>query len=372
MSADPWHYPRRDFAERTLLLLASGPSKAVTLFGPRRTGKTEFLLRDLGPLAEERGHRAIYMTFWQAPLAPLAVLLHALEAARRKSSYAERARAIISGLPVKLELSSPIPGTSAKAQLDLSALAGKPPSDLLLYLDDLLGRLANTRKPTLLFFDEVQELARDPHNAPLVAALRSSLDKRSTGLASVFTGSSSEALRAMFAAKQAPFFHFATPLDLPPLGEAFVDHLAAIFARVTKRKLPRAAAQSAFVALDQNPEFFRKLLDSLVLNPGLAVPGALAALQERLSQELGYPRLWLALNPLQRALAAELGRGADKPFSQETRLALARNLRVDTAPTIAQVQAAMRRLASLDIVEQWAGRWTLADPQFAKWLLAQV
>ena len=35
-------------------------------------------IQDLAPHAEARGHRVIYASFWQAPLSPLAVLLHAL------------------------------------------------------------------------------------------------------------------------------------------------------------------------------------------------------------------------------------------------------------------------------------------------------
>ena len=68
MVVDPWHFPRREFTARVLKLLGDGPGQALTLFGPRRTGKTEFLLKDLAPLAEQRRHRVIYASFWQAPL----------------------------------------------------------------------------------------------------------------------------------------------------------------------------------------------------------------------------------------------------------------------------------------------------------------
>lgn len=81
MVEGPWHF------ERTLTLLAHGPTQALTLFAPRRTGRTEILLKDLAPLAEDGGHRVIYASFWQAPLSPLAVLLHALETALRQESF---------------------------------------------------------------------------------------------------------------------------------------------------------------------------------------------------------------------------------------------------------------------------------------------
>ena len=73
---DLWHFPRREFTARVLKLLGDGPGQALTLFGPRRTGKTEFLIKDIAPLAEQRGHRVIYASFWQAPLSPLALAVH--------------------------------------------------------------------------------------------------------------------------------------------------------------------------------------------------------------------------------------------------------------------------------------------------------
>ena len=58
-----WHYPRTKFTENVFTMLVDGPIHAVRLFGPRRMGKTEFLLRDLAELAERKGHRVVYASF---------------------------------------------------------------------------------------------------------------------------------------------------------------------------------------------------------------------------------------------------------------------------------------------------------------------
>ncbi len=160
MINDPWHFERRDLATRTLSLLTDGPAHALTMFAPRRTGKTEFLIKDLAPLAEDKGHRVIYASFWQAPLSPLAVLLHALELSLKKGKFSDRIRNTALVLAPKLRLSAPIPGAKVEAEIDLTALDKKPPSELLLYMDDLLERLARKRKATILMLDEVQELAK--------------------------------------------------------------------------------------------------------------------------------------------------------------------------------------------------------------------
>ena len=68
MTGDPWHFRRAGLAEQVLGTLAHGPAQALSLFAPRRAGKTEFLVQDLAPHAEAKGHLVIYASFWQAPL----------------------------------------------------------------------------------------------------------------------------------------------------------------------------------------------------------------------------------------------------------------------------------------------------------------
>ena len=109
MAKDPWHFERPEYTRRILTVLNDGPAHALTLFGPRRTGKTEFLLKDLAPLAESAGQRVIYASFWQAPLSPLAVLIHALEQGLENASFSDRVRSAAVALAPKLKLSAPIP-----------------------------------------------------------------------------------------------------------------------------------------------------------------------------------------------------------------------------------------------------------------------
>jgi len=73
------HFRRTPFTQDTFLGMVNGPSKSFTLFGPRRTGKTEWLRQDLGALAADTyGHRVAYASLWQTPTAPLNVLLYRL------------------------------------------------------------------------------------------------------------------------------------------------------------------------------------------------------------------------------------------------------------------------------------------------------
>lgn len=361
MASDPWHFPRAKFAARVCTLLADGPAQALTLFGPRRTGKTEFLLKDLAVAAEARGHRVVYASFWQAPRSPAAVLLHALEAALR----GERGRGLRSLAP---KVSFSLAGARAEVALAGLSAVEAPPGDALLRLDDLLERASRGRKRTLLLLDEAQELALAAGNEPLVAALRTGLDKRADRLRTVFTGSSRAGLAAMFSARQAPFFHFASAIDLPRLGAPFVAHLLGAFRSASGRRLDQDELASAFERLHANPYFFRVLLDALLRDPALTVAAALASLRERIAEELGYLDAWLALTPLQRAVAGALAdTGKKRPFSRPFRSRVGAAL-TGTAPSAAQVQAALRRLRRLGLADTPLGEWALADPEFAAWI----
>ena len=367
---DPWHYPRTELAKRTFALIEQRLANALVLFGPRRIGKTEFLIRDLGPLAEKAGHRVVYASFWQSPLSPVATLLTALHEGQQKRGLAGQLQRLAEGFSPKLKIGAKLPGVGeAGAEIDLAGLKGAPPSDMLLLMDQLLGKLARKTRPTVLMLDEVQELAAEAANRPLVAALRTSLDKRRDGLAAVFTGSNRDALSAMFSDKQAPFFHFATSIELEPLDRRFVVHLLAAFQRATGEKLDLAAALAAFEALHKNPFFFRKLLELLLPETKRDIPAALERFRSGLVANLGYDRLWLSLNATQRALACTLARGAQTPFGEANRAEIGR-LTGAAPPTIAQTQTALRRLMRLGIVARMDGNtaYVFDDPELARWM----
>ena len=368
MAEDQWHFERPEYTARILSLLQNGPAQALTLFGPRRTGKTEFLLKDLAPLAESQGHRVVYASFWQAPQAPLAVVLHALEQSLKTASFGDRVRNAAVALAPKLKLSAPLPGGSAAAEVDLGALNPEPSSNLLLYLDDLMGRVSRDRRlPVILLMDEVQELARSRDNAALVAALRTSLDKRTERIRTVFTGSSRQGLAAMFSARHAPFFHFATPIDLPPLGPPFIDHMLANFLRVSERAPNRDDMIYAFAQLHGNPYFFRLLIDELLHAPDLAVEVALGQVRDRIAVDLGFAGAWLSLPPLHRGVALALANGEKRPYSREFRRSVA-SFSGEPPPTPGRVQAALKRLQRSGDVDNNTGDWALVDPEFAAWI----
>ncbi len=360
MAQDPWHFPRTELARATLAALTRGPVMAMSLFGARRTGKTEFLLRDLAVVAADAGHRVVYASFWQNPAAPLAVLLYECDRAlQAKSTLVNRAAA----LPVKARLDLGV----VSAEVDFGARRKSPPDDQVALLDAYLERLANPAKPALLLLDEVQELAAHPHGPVIMAALRTGLDKRRDGVRTLFTGSSQLGLNKVFSARTAPFYRFATPLTLPPLGEDFVDHQRAAFRTTYRRRLTREAALHAFDRFKANPFIFQQWLIALGMDVGLNEADAEARVLRDLAAQLDFDRVWLGLTSDQRAVARLLAERAQGLFGSAVEQRLTALIGQAPAPSVRQ--SAIRLLQRQGRADQFDKEWRLADPLFEAWVL---
>ncbi len=365
MSKADWHFPRTAFAEKTYNILANGPIQGISIFGPRRTGKTRFLTHDLAKHAHDNGHRVVYASLWQTLDSPLAILLYEFDKALRAGSFIDRVKSAAGEMAPKFKVKTP--DGSAEMEIDLSKLKGKSPEEHLLLLDQYCERLANNSKPTFLLFDEIQELEKAENAGPLIAALRTSLDKRTDGLVAVFTGSSQEGLRQVFSERDAPFFRFATPIDLPPMDEDFVNHQLEAFKKASKAQISKADAIEIFHRFDGNPLFFQRWLMKIAINPDLSETEAINAVQADLSEEFGFNYMWLDLNPNQRIVARMLAYRIGQIYGKTGSIFI-ENLTKKTTPSKSALQSAVSRLSRLGIVDKWNEEWRIGDPLFESWI----
>ena len=369
MTADPWHFPRPLLAKQYLDFFDTGVSNAMILFQQRRFGKTEFCLLDLAPAAEANGYLVVYASFWQARLAPTALLLHALEKSLERKTFSDRIREFLTAPVTKLKLSGEVMGSKAEAEIDLATVPPRASAELLLYLAELTHRVAKrARGKLLLILDEVQELAESSTNDALVAALRTILDTQRRTVKVVFTGSSQEGLTRMFSSAKAPFFHFGTRMDLPPLDAAFVGHISTVFEGISRARVPVKGLRAAFEGLHNNPYYFRKLMEIMLAQPKLKLPEALVKLHERIAEEQGFPRLWESLQQIDRAVVLWLSRGPGPLFTKTARNYISE--RSDEPEiTIHAIQAALRRLSTKRVVRALPdrGKYGLEDVELGAW-----
>jgi hypothetical protein len=362
MSKSHWHYPRTGFLDTVFQMMTSGPAQALSLFGPRRIGKTQFLLYDLAPRAEMYRHKVGYASFWQTTASPLAVLLYELEQALYSGPGVNRLWRGARGLAPKLRLRSP--DGRGEIEIDLANLGREVPADHLLLMDQYCDRLANTNHPTFLLFDEFQEVAKVPNAEPLIAALRTSLDKRKDGLSVLFTGSSQQGLSHVFSTRDAPFYRFATPIELPALGLDFVHHQLAAYAATYRRELDPDQAYIYFDAFGQNPMLFQRWLNAMPL--AASAQEARDRVEQDLEEEFSFAETWLSLTDNQRLVLRMVAEDVGQMFGADGR-DFARRLRGDPLSSSA-IQAALRKLSALNLVDKWDDEWHLGDPMFEVWI----
>lgn len=364
MSNSPWHFPRTEFAERVIQAFMSGGSTALTLFAPRRTGKTQFLVHDLAPAAEKKKCTVVYASFWQTADTPVATLTHAIEGAIKTPNFWRRTQDALTGMKPKIRI-APM-GIGGEVDLSRDPTPADP-QDPLLTLDNMIGQLPATYEtPLLLMLDEVQGLAAAEHLS-FVAALRTSLDKRRETVRTIFTGSSMDGLRAMFSDRQAPFFHFGSNIELPPLGEPFVRHILAAHKAATKRDVPLKPALEFFTQVDRSPFMMRSVLERMALDPDDDFETAAHKVRHELAERQGYPVLWSDLNSLAQAVLIEIVRGETSLTSKAARTRMAKAIS-DTEVSPGRVSGALRTLGRKNIIHKIADDWTVQDPEFGRYI----
>ena len=364
MSNSPWHFPRKDFAERVTASFVDGGSTALTLFAPRRTGKTQFLVHDLAPAAERRKCTVVYASFWQTADTPVATLTHAIEGAVKTPAFWQRTGSALTGMKPKIRIAP----MGSGGEIDLSRPENEDAGqDPLLLLDDMIGQLpASYKTPLLLMLDEVQGLAAPEHLA-FVAALRTSLDKRRDTVRTIFTGSSMDGLRAMFSNRQAPFFHFGNNIELPQLGDDFVRHVLAAHKNATHRDVPFEPAMAFFAQVDNSPFMMRSVLERMALNPDADFETAATRVREDLAERQGFPNLWSQLNPLAQAVLVEIVKGEIALTSKAARDRMA-SATGEAEISPGRVSGALRTLSRKNIIHKIEDAWALQDPDFGRFI----
>jgi hypothetical protein len=345
-----WHFPRPELAQAYLAALNSGVLTSLTIFAPRRTGKTEFLRQDLTPAAQQMGYTVVYADLWQTRQTPGAALVHALELPHEPDTLAKKLKARLTPSINSLKGKAEIAGTSIEGSIELNDDKKLAMANMALRLDEMLGELAR-RKPVLLLVDEAQSLGRSEEGEDVARALRTALTRHKDRVRVVFTGSSRTQLGHVFTDTRAPLYSAANPLqDFSLLDSAFVQFVARQFAAATSRKLNVQKAKAAFEQFHRRPEPLLEVAITLMMQPHMSFEDAVALQLRKLAGAEGHETTWDSLSALERLLVREIaGNPAFKPFSRDTLAAFKEQLGI-AALGATQVQRALSRLAGKSIV----------------------
>lgn len=352
---DPLYYPRLTLAENLVRNLADGISSAFTLFAPRRMGKTQFLLNDITPTAKAMGFNVFYFSFMnentQAIQDDFKVALIKFHDEIRPSSHLGKVKRV------------DFLGVGIEKQDDAQ-------SDLL--INDILNQIAKDNKPTLMLLDEVQELARMKNSEGVVRSLRTGLDTNKNKIKVIFTGSSTNGLRAMFNDSKAPFFHFSHAIDFPTLDQGFTDFLADIYYQRTGHLIDKTAFFQLFEKLNYTPLYLRAITQDMIINPNLPLEKAAEIRLQQMYEQSDYQTIWQKLSVLEKLLLVDILNGETGFYRAEKRKQFAEKLGISDITT-SSLQTALKKLERQELITKQSDNTPMLNNSlFQRWLREQL
>jgi len=363
-----WHFARKELARMYLHQFSIGITSAITLFAPRRYGKTEFLLRDLLPAAEEEGYRVVYASMWADRSDPMRALLLAISEAVKPQNLVERVQSIFES-PVKsieLEAEMGLVG-KVKSSVELSESAADTSSVMLkipAHLDLLIQRAAPGK--VLLLLDEVQYLAK-PHFEDMVASIRTMLDIRKDKVHVVYTGSSRVRLQRMFDAIKAPLFRASQTTIFPELDREFVTFMLRNLEKATGTKLDVEAAYQGFQSVAKSPGLFRDAIEATILQQEQNIVAICKQIADRAASGSGYEETWIGLKDIDRAILRRVVR-KNPLYTSVGCVAVAQEIGIKQL-TPQQIQNSVNRLVeNQTLLGIGRGRFEIEDPSYSAWI----
>lgn len=375
---DVWHYPRKDLSEAMFTTLISGGTKAVLLFGARRTGKTQYLLHDLAGRAVQYGHRFAYVSFWQES-DPLELLGYELEQARNAETYLGRIGQWVSRS--KKEVAFGASAGVVEGEARLASADASPSNSGVTALSERLDALQNAQKPTILMLDEFQAVARGANGSEVLQTLYSLLEARQAGIKAVFAGSSMHELSAIFSSSKtrartnSPFSGFGTRVPLPALEDKFVSFQLDAAQKVYQRRVANAEdAQDVFLRFNRNPEIFRSWILKLGMQPHLGPSSAVDQIFDDFAEMGAFERVFSMPSArrkdtrLRRQVVLRmLAEGVREPTGTAG-LTRFEALTGQAPPSANSLNNTLKDLRAADLVDHDSKRNVVSDPVFAQWI----
>lgn len=357
-----WHYPRTQLADKILKSFKAGLAERFTIFAPRKRGKTEFVQRDVAPMAKERGILVVYVDFWRDKSSPSMAFANAVMAARnqQESWFAH----VLSNSTLKASLKL----LGGDLSLDISPQRKFAEKKVV---EAAFDELEATNKPVLLL-DEVQHLATDTEFSDFTAALRSFMTARSDQkIKGIFTGSSQEGLAQLFKRSKAPFYNASSTLDFPDLDENFVAFELDVFKRVTGGVcLDLVRANELFESMTRAPGRFTDLLKRMALEVVHDIDEGFSLYSDAIMEDdhQQFRAVWNNLFPMDQALLTMISRGEHKGLYSEEYKAKLKKIYPDfDTMKKSSIQNAVTRLKSHALNAIYSsehGIWQFTDPAF--------
>ncbi len=361
---DLWWLSRPELAQRYFASLLDGTSGRLALFGPRRTGKTSLIRREIMPLAEGMGLLAVYCDCWQDRLDPLGSIIFALESA------IEAIEVPTSKIRRRLQTEVTKLGAAGFSIEFGAEPKGRPPESPYFKIDWLLGSLiARAKRPVLLIIDEVQGIGEHKDGERIAGALRTALTRHEKAVRVLFTGSSETQLTRMFAQARATLYQFAARVAYQPLDADFVAHVAQRFKEATKRELDEERGLQILKLLGNQPEAYLSVVQVPLARADRSLDDGLENLLGS-AGETPWSQHWQHSTLLQKAVL--VATGTDLQLTSEAGRHAVAQLAGQSTVSHSSVLRALGALRNRGLIERSTlsnkALYAMTDPVFELWI----
>jgi uncharacterized protein len=360
-----WHFPRTALARQYIDEFDSGLSDIVALFAPRRMGKTEFVMRDVIPIAKREHYTVVVIDFWNDRGNPARCIITGIDEALAALPFKRQARAF---KPAKITAEVGTAGGKISGEFSPAGHA-----DVLEAFTALRRAHTDTRgQPNgriLLFLDEVQHLATESAFENITATLRTFIDKNRNFVKVIMTGSSQDNLQRMFQRSNAPFYNMTQTRNFPELDMTFVQHMLDCYRQATGKKIRQPEAVAMFRRQGRSPYQFHGLIKYMAINAITDLQEGWSKVEDEITNTVQYPTLWNQFKFSDQLVLKLINNPAIVGvYSQKAMAFIGNELGVDN-PNQGIVQHALARLRAQNILcNRGHGQWEFEDPGFAKWI----
>jgi hypothetical protein len=200
----------------------------VILIGPRRFGKTSFVLNLLKE--QERGVASLFIDVFNIT-SHRDFLQQILRALRSKKTWGMHVREWLKTIPrLKPRLTVENDPASGQPSLSLSTEVSSD-KDVKETIQDVLAALERLGKRVIVAVDEFQKIAEIEDQGWLEATLRTQMQQLKN-VAFLYTGSRQSIIHDMINSSSRPFYRSCQPIEFPSLGPEFTNWVVKRFAKV--------------------------------------------------------------------------------------------------------------------------------------------
>ncbi len=356
-----YYLARPKLVKKLLKYTLSG--QKLLLYGPRRFGKTSFLQEYVRTLSKQKISAVVVDTY---PITSHRDFLHALTRGLRGKGVKSLTESIKTLVESIFRIRPRISLEEDGIALDF-AIPSLSDQEVKMAIEDTIKAIARLYKKhsLIVIIDEFQKVVEIGDKGWLEGTLRSEIQKQAE-VPYIFCGSRRSLILDMFQNSSKPFYHLATPIELPKFGQEFVDWLIKRLKGVNI-KISNDVAQYMLDVVGWSPNYAQMIAFHLVADQptGSISPADINLVLDNLCQLNGYTYMTLfdsLPSNAQRVVRMSAINPGQSPFKQS----LMRQYELSSSA----VQAAIRSLINKRVLDDATskGKLLFDDPLFLRWV----